>query len=100
MTSILPIRNIKARTRALVPLQKPVFNHQNKTRRAGNRTGAFGEVVFFGGRGFFFKARLVPFPAAFGGGDEAGLADLGCTIVRPRMRGLRGSEKLALDYFF
>src|SRR5258707_14924980 len=49
MTSILPIRIIKARTRALVPAQKPVFNYQNKTHRAGNRTDALGEVVFSGG---------------------------------------------------
>src|SRR6266446_4848058 len=49
MTSILPIRIIKARSRALVPLQKPVFNRQNKTHRAGNRTDALGEVVFSGG---------------------------------------------------
>src|SRR6266702_1146451 len=48
MTSILPIRIIKARPRALVPLQKPVFNHQNKTHRPENRADALGEVVFFG----------------------------------------------------
>src|SRR6266478_4265803 len=63
MTSILPIRNIKARPPALVPPQKPVFNHQNKTHRAGNRTDALGEVVFFGLAAGLFKRRLGRFVA-------------------------------------
>src|SRR6266581_3105789 len=58
MTSILPIRIIKARPPALVPLQKAVFNHQNKTHRAGNRTDALGEVVFFDVAAGLFKAGL------------------------------------------
>jgi hypothetical protein len=70
MTSILPIRNIKARTRALVPLQKPVFDRQNKTHRAGSWTDAFGEVAFL------TRPRVFSTPAAFGGGDEADLTDL------------------------
>jgi len=37
MTSILPMQNIKARTRALVPLQKPVLT--TKTKRTGPETG-------------------------------------------------------------
>ena len=80
------MQNIKARTRALVPLQKPVLT--TKSKRTGPETGPMrlGKLSFLEAAGFF-KARLVPFPAAFGGGDEAGLADMGCTIVRPPNEG-------------
>src|SRR5258708_37980079 len=63
MTSIPPIRIIKARTRVLVPLQKPVFNRQNKTHRAGNWTDAHGEVVFFDVAAGLFERRLGLFVA-------------------------------------
>jgi len=75
MTSILPIRNIKARTRALVPLQKQVFDRQNKTHRAETGPMRLGKLPFCVAVGFF-RGKLVPFAAAFGGGDEASLADL------------------------
>jgi hypothetical protein len=39
-----------------------------------------GKLFFLLAAGLF-KARLVPFPAAFGGGDEAGLTDLVTDLV-------------------
>jgi hypothetical protein len=50
-----------------------------------------------------FKARLVPFPAAFGGGDEAGLTDLVTDLVLQNSeapRGLRGSKSSLLIISF
>jgi len=61
MTSILPMQNIKARTRALVPLQKPVLT--TKTKRTGPETGPvrLGKLSFLEAAGFFSKPGLCLF---------------------------------------
>src|SRR6266481_6675249 len=96
MTSILPIRNIKARPPALVPPQKPVFNHQNKTHRAGNRTDALGEVVFFGLAAGLFKRRLGRFVAVVKVSEP--IQDLvGPEPLEPVQRLVQGRELLVRD---